>query len=110
MKKKTLRVMMLVHTDLVPPEDLVDNDDPRMEKYRTEYDIHQALLALGHEVRIIGVEDDLTPIRATIDDWKPHIAFNLLEDFAGKAAFDYYVVSYLGMLKVPYTGCNPRST
>ena len=99
---------MLVHTDLVPPEDLVDNDDPRMEKYRTEYDVHQALLELGHEVRIIAVEADLAPIRSTIDEWKPHIAFNLLEAFADNAALDYYVVSYLDMLKMPYTGCNPR--
>lgn len=108
MKNKKLRVMMLVHTNLIPPEDLVDSADPRMDKYRTEHDVHKALLSLGHEVRIVGVEDDLTPIRATIDEWKPQIAFNLLEDFAGNAAFDYYVVSYLHMLKVPYTGCNPR--
>jgi D-alanine-D-alanine ligase len=108
MKKKKLRVMMLVHPELVPPHDLVNEDDPRMDKVRTEYDVHKALLALGHEVRLIAVEDDLTPIRSTINDWKPHIAFNLLEAFAGNAALDYYVVSYLDMLKVPYTGCNPR--
>jgi len=99
---------MLVHTDLVPPENLVDEDDPRMSKYRTEHDVHKALLSLGHEVRMIAVEDDLAPIRSAIQEWKPHIAFNLLEAFAGSAAIDYYVVSYLEMLKVPYTGCNPR--
>lgn len=108
MKHKKLRVMMLVHTDLVPPNDISGDDDPRLEKYRTEYDVHQALLELGHEVRILGIDDDLTPIRTTINEWKPHIAFNLLEDFAGNAAFDYYVVSYLHMLKVPCTGSNPR--
>lgn len=100
--------MMLVHTELVPPEDALAADDPRLDKVRTEYDVRNALLELGHEVRVVGVEDDLTPLRATIEKWKPHIAFNLLEDFAGNAAFDYYVVSYLGMLKVPCTGCNPR--
>jgi len=108
MKKKKLRVMMLVHAELVPPDDLADENDPRMDKYRTEHDVHKALLTLGHEVRIVAVEADLGPIRNTIDEWKPHIAFNLLEAFAGNAALDYYVVSYLDMLKVPYTGCNPR--
>ena len=48
---RPLRVMMLVHVTLVPPDDLSDPDDPRMEQYRTEYDVKQALLALGHEVR-----------------------------------------------------------
>jgi D-alanine-D-alanine ligase len=108
MKNKRLRVIMLVHTDLVPPDNLVDEDDPRMSKYRTEYDVKKALLSLGHEVRMVAVEDDLAPIRSAIQEWKPHIAFNLLEAFADNAAIDYYVVSYLEMLKVPYTGCNPR--
>jgi D-alanine-D-alanine ligase len=105
---KKLRVLMLVHVTLVPPEDLSDPDDPRMETYRTEYDVKQALTALGHEVRVVGVYDDLAPVRKTIEEWKPHIAFNLIEDFAGVSAFDYYMVSYLAMMKIPYTGCNPR--
>lgn len=107
-KPKSLRVMMLVHVTLVPPDDLTDPDDPRMETFRTEYDVKQALTALGHEVRVVGVYDDLAPVRKTIEEWKPHIAFNLVEDFAGVSAFDYYMVSYLTMMKVPYTGCNPR--
>lgn len=101
---KKLRVMMLVHYTLVPPEDLKAKDDPRMEKFRTEYDVKQALLALGHEVQVIGIYDDLGPVRKCIEEWKPHIAFNLLEDFAGISAFDYYVVSFLKTLHMPFTG------
>ncbi|HCU52725.1 MAG TPA: D-alanine--D-alanine ligase [Gammaproteobacteria bacterium] len=104
---KKLRVMMLVHYTLVPPDD-ISPDDPRVETMQTEYDVKMTLMRLGHDVRVIGVYDDLAPIRKTIEEWKPHIAFNLLEDFAGNSAFDYYVVSYLEMLKTPYTGCNPR--
>jgi len=105
---KKLRVMMVVHYTLVPPDDLRDKSDPRMEKYRTEFDVKTALVGLGHEVQVVGVYDDLAPIRKTIEEWKPHIAFNLLEDFAGNSAFDYYVVSYFEMMRLPYTGCNPR--
>ena len=106
MKKR--RVTMLVHYSLVPPEDLREKDDPRLEKYRTEFDVKQALIKLGHEVKVVGVYDELGLIRKTIEEWKPHIAFNLLEDFAGNSAFDYYVVSFLEMMNTPYTGCNPR--
>ncbi|HYM48675.1 MAG TPA: hypothetical protein VES91_09340, partial [Burkholderiaceae bacterium] len=60
---KKLRVMMLVHYTLVPPDDLKPKDDPRLEKYRTEFDVKQALLTLGHEVQVIGVYDALHPIR-----------------------------------------------
>ena len=73
-----------------------------------EYDVVRTLKVLGHEVRVIGVHDDLTPIRATIDDFKPTITFNLMEAFDDVVVFDQNVVSYLELLKVPYTGCNPR--
>ncbi len=106
--RKKLRVLLLVHATLVPPEDLEDYDDERMPKYQTEFDVKHALLRLGHEVRVLGAYDDLTPIREAIEEWRPHIVFNLLEEFAGNPAFDYYVASFLEMMNIPYTGCNPR--
>jgi D-alanine-D-alanine ligase len=105
---KRLRVMLLVHESLVPPDHLTGRDDPDFPTYKTEFDVKTALIELGHEVRVVGVYDDLAPIRQAIEEWHPHIAFNLMEDFAGNGAFDYYVVSYLEMMNVPYTGCNPR--
>lgn len=100
--------MMLVHPSLVPPEGPVDLADPQQQVFETEYDVRNALVELGHEVSVVGVYDDLAPVRAAIEEWRPHIAFNLLEEFAGHADFDYYVVSYLRMMGVPFTGCNPR--
>ena len=73
-----------------------------------EYDVVRTLRVLGHEVRVIGVHDDLTPIRATMDEFKPTITFNLMEMFADIIQFDQNVVSYLELLGLPYTGCNPR--
>lgn len=106
---KKLRVMLLVHESLIPPEDSIpDSSDLASEPYKTELDVRNALLRLGHEVRVVGAYDDLAPIRRTIENWQPHIVFNLLEEFAGNTAFDYYVVSYLEMMNIPYTGCNPR--
>ena len=54
------------------------------------------------------MHDDLTPIRQAIDEFKPTIVFNLMEAFADIGVFDQNVVSYLELLRVPYTGCNPR--
>jgi D-alanine-D-alanine ligase len=36
------------------------------------------------------------------------VVFNLLEEFHGLATYDQNVVSYLELLRLPYTGCNPR--
>ena len=105
---KKLRVMMLVRSELEPPDDITGPDDPRLKECETEYDVKRALLTLGHEVRVVGVYDELAPIRQTLEEWKPHIVFNLLEEFAGRGDFDYYVVSFLEMMGIPYTGCKPR--
>jgi D-alanine-D-alanine ligase len=63
---------------------------------------------MEHEVLQLGVEDDLGVVRKAIADWKPHIVFNLLESFHGVGVFDKNVVSFLELMRVPYTGCNPR--
>jgi len=105
---KKLRVMMLTHAYMIPPDDLKNRNDPRIESFRTEFDVREALLNLGHEVTIIGLNDDITPARKSIEDWKPDIVFNMMEAFAENGALAYYIVSYLDMMGVPYTGCNPR--
>jgi D-alanine-D-alanine ligase len=56
----------------------------------------------------VGVFDDLTPIRRAIKDWSPHVAFMLLEEFHGLGIYDSAIVGYLELMRLPYTGCNPR--
>jgi D-alanine-D-alanine ligase len=50
----------------------------------------------------------LSRIRDQIDDWKPDIVLTLLEEFRGQAIYDQNVASYLELMHIPYTGCNPR--
>lgn len=104
---KRLRILVLMHKDLVPPENL-NGQKPDQAEWKTEYDVVSTLRKLGHEVRPLGVKSDLGVIREAVEEWKPHIAFNLLEEFDGMAVYDQNVVSYLELLRVPYTGCNPR--
>jgi D-alanine-D-alanine ligase len=104
---KRLRVLVLMHKDLVPPEP-PDDHDPSQAEWKTEYDVVTTLRKLGHEVLPLGVKSDLGVIRTAVEEWRPHIAFNLLEEFDGVAVYDQNVVSYLELLRVPYTGCNPR--
>src|SRR4051812_22895301 len=73
-----------------------------------EYDVIETLREIGHEVRVLGIHDDLGRIRTTVEEFKPHIVFNLMEAFADVTTFDQNVVSFLELLHLPYTGCNPR--
>src|SRR5262245_42765614 len=108
MSSSRLRVVALVHRHLIPPETIVEGTDITAEPWRTEYDVLTTLRGVGHEVQVLGVHDDLGEIRRLATEWKPHIAFNLLEAFDDVTIFDQNVVSHLELLKLSYTGCNPR--
>ena len=105
---KRFRVLVLMHPDLIPPDSLEGHSEQEINDWKTEYDVVSTLRAAGHEVRPLGVEDELKPIRDEIESWKPDVVFNLLEQFHGEAVYDQNVASYLELLRVPYTGCNPR--
>jgi D-alanine-D-alanine ligase len=105
---RKLRVLVLMHDYQVPPDD-VSGVDLETAAWRTEYDVLTTLRnELGHDVHALGVKDDLGQIRQAADELKPHIAFNLLEAFHEVGTFDQHVVAYLELLRLPYTGCNPR--
>ena len=48
------------------------------------------------------------PVRDEIEGFKPQVVFTLLEDFHGKVIYDQNVASFLELMQIPYTGCNPR--
>jgi D-alanine-D-alanine ligase len=104
---KQLRILALVHKHLVPPEDATGIDVATAE-WKMEHDVTTTLRKCGHEVRIQGVHQDFAAIRASVEEFKPDIVFNLLEAFADVTTFDQNVVSFLELMRVPYTGCNPR--
>jgi D-alanine-D-alanine ligase len=107
-RDKKLRVLVLMEKALVPPDTIDDLSPGKIAPFKTELDVCTTLTSLGHEVLKLGVQDDLTVIREAIDQFKPHIAFNLLEGFDDFHVFDQHVVSYLELSGQAYTGCNPR--
>ena len=106
--KKPLRVLVLMHPSLVPPDSLKGHTPEEIATWKTEYGVLNTLRKLGHEPLALGVQEELNPIRVATEEWKPDIVFNLLEEFHGLSNFDQHVVSYLELLKLAYTGCNPR--
>jgi D-alanine-D-alanine ligase len=105
---KRYRILLMTHEQLVPPESIDGLTDKEIDLFRTEYGVYSTLYNLGHSIRVIGIGDRLADLRETIRDWKPHVVFNLLEEFSGITAYDQHVVAYLEMIRQRYTGCNPR--
>lgn len=97
-----------MHEDFVPPDNVESLSESDFHRIKTESDILDALVGLGHEAKPLGVRDAVLPIRRAIEEWEPDIVFNLLDEFQGEAIYDQHVVAYLELLRVPYTGNNPR--
>lgn len=105
---KPRRILVLMHESLVPPEKLEGYSEQEIDEFRTEYDVIRHLRKAGHEVRALGLSDNLADLRQALTEWQPNIAFNLLEEFQGIVSYDQHVVAFLELMRQPYTGCNPR--
>lgn len=105
---RKLRILVLTHPDLAPPDVLSSLTPKEAFELKTEIDVVTTLRKLGHDVHVLGVQWELRPVREAVDVLKPDIVFNLLEEFHGETTYDHNVVGFLELMKVPYTGCNPR--
>jgi len=105
---KSLRILALMHPQLVPPDSLEGHEEKEINIWKTEFDVVSTLRKAGHEVQPLGVQHELQPIREAVENFKPDVVFNLLEEFHSETTYDQNVASYLELLRIPYTGCNPR--
>jgi D-alanine-D-alanine ligase len=105
---KRLRALVLMHPDFVPPDSTDGYTARQINEWKTEYDVVSTLRAAGHDVRPLGVQEELKPVRVEIEGFKPHVVFNLLEQFHHEPVYDQHIPSYLELMRIPYTGCNPR--
>ena len=105
---RRLRILVLMHPDCVPPDSTDGYTAQQINAWKTEFDVVSTLRAAGHDVRPLGVQEEIKPVRDEIDGFKPQVVFNLLEQFHGEVIYDQNVANYLELMQVPYTGCNPR--
>ncbi len=104
---RKLRVLVLVDEEFVPPDTIEGLSDDEIAPWKTEYDVVVTLEELGHEPHVLGVASEVRPIREAIEKHKPHVVFNLLEEFRGEGVYVPYLLGYLELIRQPYTGCNP---
>ena len=77
-------------------------DEPEME-----YQIAHALRERGHEVRLLGIRDDLQYLVRCLSEWGPDLVFNGAEAFRGNAALEYVLPALLEAEGYRYTGAPP---
>ena len=64
---KRLRILALMHPQLVPPDSLEGQSEKEINVWKTEYDVVNCLRTLGHEVRPLGVQYELLPLREAVE-------------------------------------------
>lgn len=101
------RVLLLVREDHVPPDSIEGLSDKEIKPWKGEFDVRVGLTEVGHEVVVLGVDDDLGEVTRAMEAVRPHAVFNLLEEFAREPSFVAYLLGYFEMLGQAYTGCNP---
>jgi D-alanine-D-alanine ligase len=77
-------------------------DEPEMA-----YQIGHALVERGHEIRLLGVGDDLQYLVRCLGDWSPDLVFNAAEAFRGNEALEYLLPGLLEAEGYRYTGAPP---
>src|SRR3982751_2318426 len=70
---KKLRVIVLCHEDLVPPESIDGLTAKEIAPYKTEWDVISTLKKIGHEVNAVGVYNNLGVIGNALLEHKPQI-------------------------------------
>jgi D-alanine-D-alanine ligase len=69
--------------------------------------LEDALHSLGHETRLLMVDDTIDPLLEEIRNARPDLIFNLAESFGGKSALESNVAALLNLLGLRYTGSSP---
>jgi len=100
---------MLVDAEFVPPPTVDGLTDKQIAPWKTEYDVKVTLEELEHEVVVLGLSGEMGIVQKAIEQHKPHIVFNMLEEFRGRSSYVPYLLGYLELIRQPYTGCNPEA-
>ena len=105
--KKRYKILVLFGSAGTPPADQDFSKELKTDDYAAEAHVIDALKALGHEVRTLGIWDEASMIVDEIKTNPPDIVFNLTEHFNEVSAYDRNVAGLLEMMGVPYTGSSP---
>ena len=106
---RKLKVLLLFDSPSAKPRGYDFKEEFKEADWATEDEIHRTLKKSGHDVRLLGLYNDIHPLLDEIKERRPDVVFNLAEVFDQKSHLDKNVVSLLELLELPYTGATPAS-
>lgn len=104
---RKLKILVIFDSAGTPPKNQDYSEYFKKEDWFTEAAVVEALQLMGHEVKPLGIYDDIGILLKAVEETKPNLIFNLTEIFMGKAHFDKNIPALLDLTGIPYTGCGP---
>lgn len=105
---KTLKIVLLFDLSIkLSREEYADYWNT--PDWKTEKDVRNTLLKLGHEVIPFGIYNDIEEFIKLVKDEKPDLVFNMSEAFSGKRDFEPNLTALMQLVGVPFTGAGPMS-
>ena len=74
---KPLRILALMHEDLMPPASIEGLTEEQIHPWKMEYDVKVSLERMGHDVHPVGIYGDLSVLREALDRIKPDIVLTV---------------------------------
>ena len=109
MESRQLKTLLLF--DLAGPAPADHNYDSDLKSDTDEWEAEASLVtavrALGHEVKLFGIHDDVQSLLSEIQNTKPDLVFNLCEAFKGNRDHEPNLAALLELMNVRYTGACP---
>jgi len=106
-KQANYRVLIFTSQDYEHAETKSEFKDKPIVQWKSEFDVIKTLEKLGHQTRVLSDVSEIGDIRMVLKAYEPQVVFNLLEEFRGEGIYVPYVLGYLELLRLPFTGCNP---
>ncbi|MBC7457723.1 MAG: ATP-grasp domain-containing protein [Bdellovibrionaceae bacterium] len=105
---KSLKVLLLFDLSItLNREEYIDYWNT--PDWKTERDVRNTLIKLGHEVIPLGIHDDIDPFLKIVKEQKPDLVFNMSEAFSGQRNFEPNLTALMELVGVPFTGAGPMS-
>ena len=104
-----MKVLLLfdIFRRTAPTESFTSPESLRAEDKKTEADLFEVLVRLGHEPGAAGVYDEIRPLFDQIERFKPDVVLNTCESFLSDRAHEPNIPALLELLGVRYTGAGP---
>ncbi|MCM0607349.1 MAG: ATP-grasp domain-containing protein [Xanthomonadaceae bacterium] len=106
---KSLHVLIIFDLNSELPREEYSSYLKEDVDWKVTSDVKRSLERLGHEVRLLGIYNDLAPFLDCMKDRKPDLIFNLSEAFNSERDFEPHMASLFELFSVKYTGASPEA-